>query len=141
MSDTLLLIDDDPEEYELFCSALLQVAPDLQCIALDSGKDAIEKIQKEKSFTPEFIFVDLNMPGLNGKQVLAELKDIDRIRQVPIIIYSTSSSKEDVQETKELGSSGYIVKPASYAALVETLKKVLNGSAGSSTHYFYGRLL
>ncbi|HEV7349801.1 response regulator [Telluribacter sp.] len=122
---TCFLIDDDPDDQEIFTLALSKVDPAISCVTADDGIDALQKLKKDESFVPEFIFLDLNMPRMNGKQCLAELVKIDRLEQTPIIIYSTSSEPRDVMETKELGASDFIVKPSYFDALAASLSKVI----------------
>ncbi|HEV7350174.1 response regulator [Telluribacter sp.] len=137
MSATCLLIDDDQDEHFLFASALREIDPALACISEESALEAVNKLKTNLDFTPEFIFLDLNMPGLDGKWCLANLKKIERLREVPIIIYSTSRNKEDVCEAKNLGSAGYVVKPGAYQELKMTLKNVLGNLTRHDSYFFY----
>ncbi|WP_247236489.1 response regulator [Telluribacter sp. SYSU D00476] len=139
MNATCLLIDDDVEEHDLFTTALHQVNPNLNCVVLDSGIKAVEKLKSEQSLVPGFIFLDLNMPGMDGKQCLVELKTIDRLKEVPIIIYSTSINPLHVSETKELGSAGYVVKPDAFSDLVDTLNKVITTTSWDNSYFYFSK--
>ncbi|GAB3164425.1 response regulator [Telluribacter humicola] len=136
MSVTWLLIDDDTDDQYLFSSALHDVNPTLQCVTEISGMSALEKLYKEESFTPEVIFLDLNMRGLDGKQCLSELKKIDRLKEVPIIIYSTSNYPRDISETRELGAAGYIVKPTGFTEIVKTIYSLLEKPIRNTSYFF-----
>jgi|SRR5919202_5172105 CheY-like chemotaxis protein len=122
---TCFLIDDDEDDQEIFALALKRVSSSITCAFADSGNDALRKLQQDEAFTPNYIFLDLNMPGMNGKQCLAELKQIKRLRHTPVIIYSTSSEQQDVQETQKLGASGFITKPTLVSTLTNQLGKLL----------------
>ncbi|WP_247236488.1 response regulator [Telluribacter sp. SYSU D00476] len=139
MGDTWLLIDDDTDDQFLFSSALHDVNPALRCVTEISGTNALELLQKEEGFTPEVIFLDLNMRGLDGKQCLVRLKTIDRLKEVPIVIYSTSNYPRDISETKELGAAGYIVKPTGFREMVKTIRSLLDSPIRNNSYFFYGR--
>ena len=71
------------------------------------------------------IFLDLNMPRLNGKQCLAELKREAHLRDIPVIIYSTSSEKRDIEETSRLGAAHFLTKPNKFEELCKALTFVV----------------
>lgn len=119
------LIDDDEDDQEIFALALKRVSSSINCTFADDGNDALRKLAQSESFTPSYIFLDLNMPGMNGKQCLAELKKINRLAHTPIIVYSTSSEQRDIQETQQLGASGFLTKPAHLSALTDQLTTLL----------------
>ena len=73
---------------------------------------------------PDAIFLDLNMPQLNGKQCLAELKQTPSLRHIPIIIYSTTSNKKEIQDTLDMGASHFMIKKSSSKDLREELSLI-----------------
>ncbi|SDH03973.1 response regulator [Chitinophaga filiformis] len=119
------LIDDDHEDQEIFSLALNAIDEDIDCITASDGVDALNKLRKERGFTPHFIFLDLNMVRMNGRECLKEIKKIPHLNDIPIIIYSTSSEQKDITETKLLGATDYIVKPPSISILTKKLEQVL----------------
>ncbi|MRS63918.1 response regulator [Larkinella terrae] len=121
---TCFLIDDDEDDQELFTLALKKVDPTLTCVVADDCGEALEKLRKEETFMPRYIFLDLNMPRMHGKQCLMELKKIARIEHIPIIIYSTSAEPKDIQETKALGASDFLTKPPLISTLTNRLAKL-----------------
>jgi CheY-like chemotaxis protein len=121
---TCLLIDDDPDDLEIFSLALEDVQVACSCITARNGVDALNILNANQSLVPHFIFIDLNMPFLNGKRCLEEIKKINRLVDVPAIIYTTSSLEEDVQDTYSLGATHYIIKPSSINALSTILGKI-----------------
>jgi CheY-like chemotaxis protein len=120
---TCLLVDDDEDDREIFCAALEDVNKDFTCISVENGQEALDKLLAENSRLPDFIFLDLNMSVMDGKTFLQEVKSVPRLRDVPVIIYTTSSYSKDIAETKELGASHYMVKPAN----IDTLTDMLSG--------------
>ncbi len=114
------LIDDDEDDREIFALALKKAKADFVCTMAKNGKEAITHVH-EGDFVPGYIFVDLNMPMVSGRECLAELKKVDRLANVPIIVYTTSSFHKDVEELKNLGATHYLVKPSSFSALTAML--------------------
>lgn len=115
-----ILIDDDPDDQEIFLLALQKLQTDIKCITADSGIEALQ-ILKQENFSPDYIFLDLNMPRMNGKQCLAEIKKIEKLALTPVIIYSTSTVQSDIMETKKLGAADYIIKQSSIKELTRIL--------------------
>jgi CheY-like chemotaxis protein len=116
-----LLIDDDLDDQEIFLLALQDIEPSVECVVANDGFQALELLQQDQSFIPDYIFIDLNMPRMNGKQCIRELKKIKRLRQVPLVIYTTSSAQTDVEETGRLGATHFMTKPTSIYTLTKTL--------------------
>ncbi|GAB3282202.1 response regulator [Larkinella harenae] len=124
-SVTCFLIDDDEDDQELFTLALKKVDPTLTCVVADDCREALQKLKQDDNFWPQYIFLDLNMPRMHGKQCLVELKKIARIEHIPIIIYSTSSELKDIVETRELGATDFLTKPPLLSTLTAHLSKLL----------------
>lgn len=118
------LIDDDQDDQEIFSLALSGLELNVRCEFANNGIEAIEKLRSKQTFLPDFIFMDLNMPRMNGKQCLAEIKKIPHLKEVPVIIYSTSSRNTDVSDLLQMGADDYIAKPSSISALISELFKV-----------------
>jgi len=121
---TCFLIDDDDEDREVFIMALEDVDKVHKCVTAINGKDALQKLTESEDFIPDFIFLDLNMPVMNGKQCLKELKKIARLGSVPVIIYTTSSYEKDIDETKQLGAAHFLVKPYEITRLSKILSNL-----------------
>jgi CheY-like chemotaxis protein len=118
---TCMLIDDDIDDQEIFALALDKIRFDFTCTVANNGMEALKKLEEATSL-PDYIFLDLNMPRMNGKECLKELKRNVRLRGIPVVIYSTSSSLSDINDTKKLGAKEFIIKPFSLAELVEKLE-------------------
>ena len=123
---TCFLIDDDSDDYEIFCIALGQVAPAVECVYAEDGIHALQKLAEDRSFSPTFIFIDINMPRMNGVQCLSEIKKIDRLQDVPVYMYSTSANKSIAEKCRQLGAADYLVKSASMEEIEATLVGILS---------------
>jgi CheY-like chemotaxis protein len=128
---TCFLVDDDIDDIEIFALAMEDLGGDFTCVTAADGIDAIQKLQGDESFTPDFIFLDLNMPRMNGKQCLAEIKKIERLMSTPVIIYSTSSNSKDVDETLRMGATHFLTKPSSISTLTQELASLLQAPANN----------
>jgi len=119
-----LLIDDDFDDHEIFAIALNDADKTYKCVTAKNGVDALEKLNTDETFIPDYIFLDLNMPLMSGKQCLKELKKIPRLSHTPVIIYTTSSYEKDIEEVKKLGAAHFLVKPSSIDSLTQILSKL-----------------
>jgi len=117
------LIDDDEDDREIFAMALKKAKAEFICTMAHNGKEAITKAQ-EGDFVPSYIFVDLNMPSVSGRDVVKAFNTIDRFKNVATIVYTTSSSEKDISELKEMGVTHYLVKPTSFSVLVDILSNL-----------------
>ena len=123
-----LLIDDDADDREIFSIALKEVNPFGECSTAINGEDALEILKSRPDFIPDFIFLDLNMPFMNGQICLAELKKLPIIKNVPVIIYTTSSYQKDIDKTKALGAAHFLIKPSSIKSLISSLTALIKGN-------------
>jgi len=119
------LIDDDVDDQELFLMALEKVDQKIECTIANDGIHALEILKKNESYVPDYIFLDVNMPKMNGLQTLAEIKKISALDNTDVIMFSTSSEKSVMQTSKELGASKFQVKPTGLNALIQTLSNIL----------------
>ncbi|MBI2722418.1 MAG: response regulator [Bacteroidetes bacterium] len=116
----ILLIDDDVEDQEIFLSAAKEIWAQVNCIAISEAASALKKL-KSREILPDIIFLDLNMPVMSGQQFLTEIKKDDSLKEIPVIIFTTSSHAPTKKITKNLGAYDFITKPNRY----EELKKIL----------------
>ena len=118
------LVDDDADDRYVFIYALQNVDASINVETAVDGIDALQKLAENKA-TPQLIFLDLNMPRMNGKSFLKEIKSLQALHSIPVIVYSTSSNPADIEETKALGAKDFITKPNSYNELCEVLATAL----------------
>ncbi|MEP6514446.1 MAG: response regulator [Parafilimonas sp.] len=122
---TFLIVDDDADDCEFFCEAVSEIDASVKCITIHSGEDALQKLRTGIKQLPDFIFLDLNMPRMNGRQCLIELKKDTRLKNIPVIIYSTSSAQKDIDETRQLGAAYFLTKPSDFQKLRKEIIFVL----------------
>ena len=124
IKNRVLLVDDDEDDQMFLLEAINELFPNLECITVGNGKSALEFIENNPP-PPEYIFLDLNMPYINGFEFLKEFKKADLNNQTTVYIYSTSSNPRDKEKAKRLGADDYIVKYADLSALKLKLKDVI----------------
>ncbi len=123
---SVLLVDDDADDRFLFQEAINEIDASLIYMEKQDGVEAL-KYLKETEQLPDIIFLDLNMPRMNGKECLVSLKNDTRLASIPTIIYSTFKSPKSVNEVVQLGADFYLQKPVNYHDLYNSIKFILNG--------------
>jgi CheY-like chemotaxis protein len=121
----ILYAEDDPEDVDVFKEAVKSIDPTIGCIVAKDGKEAIE-ILENAIVLPDYIFLDVNMPLLNGKECLTEIKSRKELKSIPVIIYTTSTRQNDIRDFKSLGAAEYIIKPNTFSQVLQSLSKILN---------------
>jgi two-component system response regulator len=125
----ILLVDDNPDDVELTKEALIASKIHIDSLnVLPDGVEAMAYLRKEGRYTnatrPSVIFLDLNMPKKDGREVLREIKADDELKTVPIVILTTSEDEEDVIRSYELHANCYVRKPVDLSALVKVVQAV-----------------
>lgn len=120
------IVDDDPDDQELFIEALQGLDGLCTCVSAFNGQEALQKLLTGMPASPDFIFLDLNMPRMNGKEFLAEVKKIKLIQDIPVIIYSTSTDKKDILDTIQLGAVYFLQKPNRFEDLTMALSNIIS---------------
>ena len=123
LTKTVMLIDDDRDDQLFFRDAVYSIRPDLQCQLASSCKEAFKHM--EGSPPPDFIFLDLNMPVMNGFDCLAYLKNKEEFKDIPVIIFTTSRNLVDINKTKQLGASWFMSKPDDFNVLCKKLNRII----------------
>src|SRR5204863_3105714 len=98
---TILIVDDDPEDISLFCEAIHEIDSFFKCIAAKNGNEALQLLSKLAKL-PDYIFLDINMPGMNGFECLSEIKKNPKLENIPVVMHSSTLSKEEINKSKEL---------------------------------------
>jgi CheY-like chemotaxis protein len=121
----ILIIDDDEDDIEILTNAFLQSGVN----ALQHVKTAMEAFMFLESVVheqlPKLIITDNFLPGISGKEFLADLKRMEKYKHIPVIVLSTSKTDEEIEEYKKIGVIDYVIKPASYddyVKVTETIK-------------------
>jgi len=121
----ILLIDDDNDEHDIFRAALAQSKLPVECITMNGSNEAIKLLE---TTVPDFIFVDYNMPAVNGIDCVKEIKKNKAMAHVPVVIFSTTINDSIEERAKEYGAAACIRKANSISKLSNLLEKLLNGS-------------
>jgi CheY-like chemotaxis protein len=120
---TILNVDDDEEDIEIFCDAVREIDSSIICLIAKSADEALQILNSDIEL-PEYIFLDINMPKVDGNACLREIKKDPRLNKIPVIMYSTFTRTSDIETYKAL-DAGVLIKQNSYYELVMELKKVL----------------
>ena len=121
MAITFLLIDDDEDDRMLFCEALTDVDPVIQCLTEDNARIMLTKLESQELVRSDVIFLDINMPSINGWEILTKLKEHQNYRNIPVIMYSTSARDLDMNQAQRYGASSFMKKPYDFAGLKRSL--------------------
>lgn len=121
---TCFIIDDDREDQEIFAIAVGEIDSTIQCVSAIDGVEALNKLRQD--FAPDFIFLDLNMPRMGGKETLQNIRKIPALRLTPVIAYSTSSEARDIEDMKTLGADHFITKPPDITALIAKVREAIS---------------
>ena len=113
----LLLVDDDTDDCLFFREALDELPVDANLTIVGDGVELMDLLSSAKTKFPHAIYLDLNMPRKNGFECLVEMKKNERLRHLPVFIYSTSINSDMVELVYKSGASHYIRKPAEFQAL------------------------
>jgi CheY-like chemotaxis protein len=120
-----LLVDDDRDDQQILSEAIHEVAPEAICLTASDGIDAMEKLREEK-INPDYIFLDINMPRMNGCEFLKSIKRMKDLKNIPVVVHSTSTSSGEVERLVQLGASGVHVKSCDYKSICGMLRKYLS---------------
>jgi CheY-like chemotaxis protein len=126
MSDNkiFMLIDDDQDDRFLFSMAVKECCPEAVCYLASDGAAALSLLREPERKKPDVVFLDINMPGMGGWECLDTLKMDDELKQIPVIMYSTSSLSEDVKRARSKGAECFCVKPEDYDDLRKLIRYV-----------------
>ena len=117
---TILYADDDHDDRELMTEAFNTIDPSILCLIAKDGQNALEMLN-ETDALPDYIFLDINMPVMDGKKCLTELKKDGRLKEIPVVIYSTTTDKKEINQFYKLGASSFIHKPNNFSDLCSAL--------------------
>jgi CheY-like chemotaxis protein len=136
MPKTIFLADDDLDDSELFIECVHEIDPTVVCYCATNGQEALDTLGQID--LPDIIFMDINMPIMNGWQCLAEIKENKKLKAIPVIMYSTSSHQKDIDRAFDLGALCFLIKPYEFKDLKEALMAViasLNGESFKTLHH------
>ena len=126
----ILLADDDSDDTEMFREALADTADNIVCHFAVNGRELLDKLEKLNE-KPQLIFLDLNMPVMDGWQCLKMLKTDPRHQHIPVIMISTSSHQREMDMAIDQGALCYFVKPYNFKDLKQMLQTITANLGGS----------
>jgi CheY-like chemotaxis protein len=119
----VLNIDDDPEDLEIFYKAVKTVNPLAKCLLARDAKEALNILRD--AIIPDYIFLDIHMPMMDGKTVLAELRQNKKLETVPVVMYSTKINPSETEEYAALGANQFLHKHNDFRGLCNSLETLL----------------
>ena len=122
----IVLTDDDAEDCDLFREALGIVDPNVVLEIVHNGRELLDHLHHTPAGLPHLVLLDLNMPVMDGMECMAALRGDHRLRDLTVVIFTTSSSGHDIERSRGAGANGYICKPACFQKLREVIGLVLD---------------
>lgn len=130
-SALLLMADDDPDDRELARQALQAARVRNRLDFVQDGEELLDYLNRRGDFVhlagetlPGLILLDLNMPRVDGREALREIKADPFLRRIPVVVMTTSRASQEVARAYDLGASSYIAKPATFDGLVEVMRAI-----------------
>ncbi len=121
----ILLADDDEDDRMFFTDAFKEVKIKTKVDVVKDGHELMHFLKHPNNDLPDVLFLDLNMPCKTGIECLAEIKSDERLKDIAIVIYSTSASEKDIEDTFVKGANVYLQKPSDFAVLKKLLSEVI----------------
>lgn len=116
-----MLVDDDEDDREFFLQVMEEILPQMSCETASNGKIALDKLNSTV-ILPDLIFLDLNMPLMNGMQFLEAIRNHKHLNNIPVIILSTSGDAQTIRDMLTMGARHFITKPDLLQTWVLTLR-------------------
>ena len=124
----ILMADDDPDDRMLVREAMTESRVVNELRFVEDGEQLLDYLTRRGKYAdpdgaprPGLILLDLNMPRMDGREAISEIKQDPALRQIPIVVLTTSKAEEDIYRTYDLGVSSYVVKPVTFQALVDVM--------------------
>jgi CheY-like chemotaxis protein len=121
----ILCVDDDPEDREIFFEAVKESFTDVTFISADDGEAAYDLLTNPLTGIPDYIFLDINMPLMDGIKCLTLIKGNRNLKNIPVIVYSTTSSKQEIAKVESMGAQ-FLLKESDYRKLIFRISEILS---------------
>jgi CheY-like chemotaxis protein len=121
----VMIVDDDTDDRLFFREAVQELNASVTCLEATDGTNALKTL-KQQEVLPQYIFLDLNMPIMNGIEFLRTISVDPVLKSIPVIVYTTSVSPDDMKITSELGARYYLPKTAELSKLPTKLQFAIN---------------
>lgn len=126
VNKNILIVDDDEDDRSIFREVLQEIDSSIKCMSASNGEEAMHLLQNGQGPHPDIIFLDINMPRMDGKECLIEIKKANQLKHIPVVIYTTASRKEVADEMKRKGAVDFLTKPAEFDKISIGIKEILN---------------
>lgn len=130
-SNSIMIIDDDADDRMIFNEGLSRADSTIKFYQASNGPDGINFLLNLEHL-PDYLFVDVNMPNMNGFEVLTKIKSHEKLKDIKVIIYTTSSHKSAIESARNLGANGFLTKPEQISELTLFIKKLLSDTGPGS---------
>lgn len=129
----ILLAEDDPDDRLLTRRALAESSVATAFTAVEDGEELLQYLRRENEYQddggreaarPDLILLDLNMPRMDGREALREIKSDPELRRIPVVVLTTSEAEHDILQSYDLGVNAFVTKPVSFDALADTMESL-----------------
>ncbi|MFZ5425706.1 MAG: response regulator [Thermodesulfobacteriota bacterium] len=124
----ILIVDDDPADVELTVEGLKSAKLAININSVSDGEKALAYLRRqppyENATRPDLVFLDLNMPRMDGRQVLERMKGDPRLRSIPVVVLTTSAAETDVAHSYNLGANCYVTKPVDLDGFIKVIHSI-----------------
>ncbi len=124
----VLLVEDDPGDVLMTREAFLDHKLKNVLHVVDNGVDAMAFLRKEGEHadapTPDLVLLDLNLPKMDGREVLAQIKADETLRSIPVVVLTTSEAEEDILRSYQLHANAYVTKPVDFERFLEVVRQI-----------------
>ena len=127
-----LIVDDDADDRMLFIEAVKEIDETIECKTANNGQLALNLLKNTENALPDFIFLDIRMPRIDGKKCLSEIKKDERLKHIPVIIYTTSKAVEESKELMSMGAFHFISKPSNADEIFYLVSFVMDEQSNAS---------
>ena len=128
----LLAIEDSEQDYEMIRRAVQKSSVSCDLHHCETGEEALQFLRyqgihqnRQQLGQPALILLDLNLPGTDGREILSQIKQDPQLKQIPVVIFSTSSSPKDIAECYQRGANAYVIKPMDIALFRESINLLM----------------
>jgi CheY-like chemotaxis protein len=128
---TILLADDDPDDRMLTRDAIEEARLRNDIEMVEDGEELMDYLNCTGKYAgenarpkPSLILLDLNMPRKDGREALREIKNSPQLRNIPVVVLTTSQAEEDIIRTYDLGVNSFVIKPVTFEGLVDVIKTI-----------------
>jgi CheY-like chemotaxis protein len=124
----VLLVEDDPGDVLMTEEAFAEYKVANRLTVVSDGESAMSYLHKQGQYadapTPDLVLLDLNLPRMDGREVLAELKEDPELRRIPVVVLTTSEAEEDILRSYNLHANAYVTKPVDFERFISVVRKI-----------------